>query len=323
MTGRLRGAALRVTLCAALLAIPWPRAGAQLLPESSLAVRYGDEWRIWWQSARAPHRWSSADSGLTGAVAWEPVQEGVDIAAIELAAAAPAWRLRVVLVRFDPQRLRLTVVDSVRAGGTRAGWTIDAAPMDAVLALNAGQFTGARPWGWIVRGGVEVQPPGAGPLSMALVLGSRGDARLIPVDSIEAVRAGGDVIEAFQSYPLLLRNGDVPEQLSGAGRGVDVAHRDTRLALGELRDGRLLIAMTRFAALGETGGGLPLGPTTPEMAALMGALGCTDAMLLDGGLSAQLVVRDARGQVHAWKGWRRVPLAFVALPRTTSIPAAP
>lgn len=316
-------AALRVPLCAVLLAGSGQDTNAQTLPESSLAVRLGGEWRTWWLSTDAPPRWSGGHTDLTAAVHWEPVQSGVEIAALELAAAAPAWRLRVVLVRLDPQRLRLALIDSVRDAGTRAAWSIDAAPTDAVLALNAGQFTGAQPWGWIVRGGQEAQPPGTGPLSMALVIDGHGDARLIPVDSITWMRARGEVVEAFQSYPLLLRDGVVPEQLSGAGRGVDVAHRDARLALGELRDGRLLIAMTRFAALGETGGGLPFGPTTPEMAALMGALGCTDAMLLDGGLSAQLVVRDTHGAVREWKGWRRVPLALVALPRTTSILAAP
>jgi hypothetical protein len=75
------------------------------------------------------------------------------------------------------------------------------------------------------------------------------------------------------------------------------------------------VVLTRFAALGPALGMVPFGLTVPEMAALMGALGCTDAVLLDGGISAQLLVRDAAGVVHTWHGVRRVPLALVAVPR--------
>ena len=102
---------------------------------------------------------------------------------------------------------------------------------------------------------------------------------------------------------------------TGAGPGLDVAHRDARLALGELRDGRLLVALTRFAGAGEALGSLPVGPTIPEMASILGALGCRKALMLDGGISAQLVVRDASGTLRTCRGWRKVPLALVAYPR--------
>ncbi|MFI5143063.1 MAG: phosphodiester glycosidase family protein, partial [Thermoanaerobaculales bacterium] len=94
-----------------------------------------------------------------------------------------------------------------------------------------------------------------------------------------------------------------------------LAHRDARLAIGELRDGSALVALTRFDAAGEALGSLPFGPTVPEMAAVMGALGCRQAMMLDGGISAQLAVRDASGALQRWRGWRDVPLALIAYPR--------
>jgi hypothetical protein len=96
---------------------------------------------------------------------------------------------------------------------------------------------------------------------------------------------------------------------------VDVAHRDARLALGLDPEGRLLIAMTRFDALGGALDRVPFGLTTPEMAAVMGAMGATDAVLLDGGISAQLLVRDAAGIAHTWPGVRKVPLALIGSPR--------
>jgi hypothetical protein len=95
--------------------------------------------------------------------------------------------------------------------------------------------------------------------------------------------------------------------------------------VGELRDGRLLVALTRFdapvaalpggARLGGVMARVPVGLTVPEAAALMGALGARRAVLLDGGLSAQLLVRAADGAERRWDGLRAVPLGLVALAR--------
>jgi hypothetical protein len=47
----------------------------------------------------------------------------------------------------------------------------------------------------------------------------------------------------------------------------------------------------------------------------MGALGCSRAVMLDGGISSQLLVRDSTGGVQRWPGIRRVPLGLVAVAR--------
>jgi hypothetical protein len=47
----------------------------------------------------------------------------------------------------------------------------------------------------------------------------------------------------------------------------------------------------------------------------MGALGARDAVLLDGGISGQLLLRDAVDGVRRWPGLRRVPLGLVAVAR--------
>src|SRR5205823_13833319 len=134
--------------------------------------------------------------------------------------------------------------------GTTARWTIDLADSSASLAVNAGQFEGAAPWGWVVHGGREVRPLRTGPLSSAVVFESSGAAMIVDADNIATVRGAGYAQEAFQSYPTLLTgDGDVPTPLR-TGQGIDVAHRDSRLALGELRDGRLLFVLTRFDGLG-------------------------------------------------------------------------
>ncbi len=47
----------------------------------------------------------------------------------------------------------------------------------------------------------------------------------------------------------------------------------------------------------------------------MGALGCRAAVLLDGGVSAQLLVRACDGARREWKGMRIVPTGILLVPR--------
>lgn len=217
----------------------------------------------------------------------------------------------MIVARVDPSRVRL-VLDTAFSNDARAAWTIERAPDAALMAVNAGQFGVVMPWGWVVLDGRRFLAPGRGPLASTIAIDSSGAIRWhhadVPVDRIRAKWA-------FQTYPTLLNGGAVPLPLQGEGRGLDVDHRDARVALGRMADGKLLIAMTRFDALGGGLGFVPFGLTTPEMAAVMGALGATDAALLDGGISSQLLIREAYGAVRRWPGMRKVPLALVALPR--------
>jgi hypothetical protein len=50
------------------------------------------------------------------------------------------------------------------------------------------------------------------------------------------------------------------------------------------------------------------------MADVMRGLGCVRAVSLDGGVSAQMMLRE-HGRPLIWRGWRRVPLGLVAEPR--------
>ena len=282
------------------------------LPASTLAVRAGDGWATWWRSGAAPVRWAAEHPGVARAIAWREAAPGVEWGEFALSGDGEAWRLRAIVVRVDPARVAFALDTLTRDAGTLGGWTVDSAGAGAVVALNAGQFAGGRPWGWVVRDGVELGAPAAAPLAGTFVVRRGGVAAL--ADPGAAPRPDS-VSLAFQSYPtLLVGDGEVPRALLASGRGVDVAHRDARLAVGERRDGRLLFVLTRFDALGESLGVLPFGPTVPELAALMGALGCRRAVALDGGISGQLLVREGT-TTHAWRGLRRVPLGLVIVPR--------
>jgi exopolysaccharide biosynthesis protein len=245
-------------------------------------------------------------------VAWRAGAAGIEYGELQLTGSGEAWRTRVVVARLDPRR----VVLSLEAAFTEdALWTVGDAESAAVFAVNAGQFRGALPWGWVVTGGRQLISPGQGPLAGAVVVDRSGAVRIVPPDDVVAEQRRGEAREAFQSYPMLLENGAPPVALLRPGLGVAVDHRDTRLALGTLPDGRVVIALTRFDALGPRLGKLPFGFTSAEMARVMRALGCRDAILLDGGISGQLMVRREGGAVQTWAGIRSVPLGLVALPR--------
>ncbi len=246
--------------------------------------------------------------------AWQMVAPGVWQAEAPMASAGPLAPVRAIAIRLDPSKVRFTLDHASRDYGMVGTWTVDRMPEAGVVAFNAGQFSGGMPWGWLVRDGIESQPPGSGSLGMAFVVDRNGRVSLATPDELPAIRS--TATQAFQSYPaLLVGDGQLPPELRAAGRGVDLSHRDSRLALGLMPDGSVVVVITRFDAVGKPGETVPWGPTVPEMAALMKSLGCRRAMMLDGGLSSQLAVRGRTG-LSQWKNWRAVPLGLIALPAT-------
>lgn len=250
---------------------------------------------------------------LVGGAGWQPVVPGVWYREVPMARSGLLAPVRAVAVRIDPRRVSFSLEPAAADGAaSRRPWTIDSIGDLVSVAFNAGQFGGAGSWGWVVRDGVEDQPPGTGSVVMAFAVDSAGTASLIEQSELPARR--GHVRLAFQSYPaLLVGDGLLPRELRAPGRGVDLDHRDSRLALGIHADGSIIVVLTRFTGLGSgVGGTLPWGPTVPEMAAYMRSLGCRRAVLLDGGVSGQLALRGADGTLRRWPNWRVVPLGLVA-----------
>lgn len=281
--------------------------------DTTLAVRLSSgASRLFWRASRAPVQWTAADVRLIGLVTWHPGLPGVEWATLPIAGRGEAHALTLVLARIDPQAVSFHLVWDIERD--RPAWTVDRAG-DAALALNAGMFVEQLPWGWVIIDGRERLAPGHGPLSSALV--GLADGRLVWIDGDDVSKwrgpAEGDLRFAFQSYPTLLAgDGVVPAALRNGGGAINGTHRDARLALGLDRQGRLLVAMTRLRIPIPGADRVPFGLTVPEMAAVMGALGAQHAMLLDGGISAQLTISDSTGHARVWKGLRKVPLALVA-----------
>jgi hypothetical protein len=251
---------------------------------------------------------------LWGSLSWRAVRPGLAWTELDLAAGPLRIPVRAVAVRVDPAAFELRLELATEANGMTGAWTIDAAPTEAALALNAGQFKETGPWGWVVLAGEERRDPGYGPLSVGVVVTDSGRVRWIPADELRAARDDRTIAYAFQTYPVILFDGLVPRLARDAAL-VDQSHRDARLILAERPDGALLIVLTRFDGLGGAAERVPIGLTVPESAVLMSALGARHAAMLDGGISAQLMLRDAAGRAAVWKGLRRVPLALLAMPR--------
>jgi uncharacterized protein YigE (DUF2233 family) len=239
---------------------------------------------------------------------WQPVRPGVWQSELRMAERGALSAVRVVAVRVDPARVRFALDSATTEYGTRGAWTVDRLPSQGAVALNTGQFIGGVPWGWVVHEGVETSVPGTGSVAMTFAVDSAGTPALLAPDEVAGAR--GHVRLAFQSYPMLLRDDELPVELQAPGRGVDLDHRDSRLAIGLLRDGTVVIALTRMAAPGAAAT-LPWGPTVPEMAAFMKSLGCHRAVLLDGGISSQMALRRPDGSTQRWTNWRKVPLGLV------------
>jgi hypothetical protein len=227
--------------------------------------------------------------------------------------------VKIIVARVDPSRVSLSL-EIERRGDAIGAWTIERAPANALIAFNAGQFTDDGPWGWVVHRGREWQAPGTGALAAAIVVDSMRAVHIIPADSIAAWRGRSArnpaLAEAIQSYPLLLQNGRLPAALCRTGN-IDRDHRDIRLGVGVRANGEVIVALTRYAPKAmpsAVAARLPIGPTTLEMAEIMLELGSVDALLLDGGLSAQLLVGTGPSR-RRWPGLRSVPLAIVGRPR--------
>jgi exopolysaccharide biosynthesis protein len=247
-------------------------------------------------------------------VLWTVLRPGVWQTDYTVSDSGPLAYVRVFALRIDPAQVEFTLQSATRDYGLRPAWTIDSLPATGIVALNAGQFRGPAAWGWLVRNGIETQAPGSGTLAMAFVVDSAGTPSLVTPEEIPAIRKRA--FTAFQSYPaLLIDDGKAPWELQAEGRGVDLKHRDSRLAICTSKDGSVIVALTRFASLGRKAETIPFGPTVPEMVTLMRSLGCQRAMLLDGGLSSQLAVRNAKGELTRWTNWRPVPLGIVVKPR--------
>jgi hypothetical protein len=264
-------------------------------------------------TAGPPIRVSNGPSRLAGLLRWRTVRPGIALASLELHAGRLRTPVNAVLVRVDPRQVRFALRMATAENGMTGAWTLDSAPAAAVLAMNAGQFKATGPWGWVVIDREERRNPGRAPLSIGIRIDTAGRLAWVRRGREEEARRDPTIAFAFQSFPLLLFDHRVPPAVRDPGI-TNMNHRDARLLMTETDDGALVFLLTRYAALGSIAERVPIGLTTPETVVLAAALGVRHAVMLDGGTSAQLSVRDSTGTEVRWPGLRKVPLALMAFP---------
>jgi hypothetical protein len=299
--------------CALLLGLAAALPAVAVAQQISLDARAdGDPVSL--SRAALPASFAGPAPDLLATLQWRPVRPGLDWTELNLTAGTLRLPVRAVLARIDPARFHFRLTLATESNRLSGAWTVDAAPADAALAVNAGQFLETGPWGWVVLEGREHREPGRGPLAVGFAVDTAGRIRWLPEPEVAGAAGDPAIVYAFQSYPLLLHEGRVPA-LTRDRTAVSHDHRDARLVLAELPDGALLLVLTRYGALGGVAQRVPIGLTLPETVLLVGALGARHAVMLDGGVSAQLLLRSGDGAVHTWRGLRKVPLALVATPR--------
>ena len=301
-------ASRRVTVAACLASLilavsPAPAESQRIALEARLSNRTWDLSR-----AALPTDTVGGGAALTRALAWRAVRPGVQLSELELRAGSLGLPVQAVLLRVDPHRVSFSLQLRTASNGMTGAWRVDSMPADAVFGMNAGQFKETGPWGWLLLDGETRRDAARAPLAASVGIDSAGRLRWIPSGS-EGVARG--LRFGFQSFPRLLEHGRVPPILRDTHL-VDAGHRDARLMLAELGDGSVLFVLTRFTGLGAAAERVPIGLTTPESLALVLALGAREAVMLDGGISGQLLVRDSAGLTTGWRGMRSVPLGLVA-----------
>ena len=280
-------------------------AALQAAQPPALDLKLGGTWVPW--RAFAPGSPAVRDPLLARAVHWDDEQPGLRIGRFEVRAAGGLLANSVAIVEIDPARYRF----SLAAAHGFAPRAADAWMADTGLtaAFNTGLFRkDGSPQGVVLIDGARYGSR-AEWLDAAVTV-EDGVPRLLDPVATDALGAGAS---AFQVLPWLVRGGRVALGVT-SGLRLSRTHRDRRFTFCLEPGGMVQLLLSNFEVFGQPAGTIPAGLTMPEQATIAAAAGCADAVALDGGISAQLVVRFPR-RVHRMPGWREVPLMMLIRPR--------
>ena len=219
---------------------------------------------------------------------WQPVGAGIDYRTLNCTADR-----NLHLVRLDPKRAELGAV--IHSGGTAAGvaqsggWT---------LAMNANFFGHEfEPLGEVISGGAELHRMQAVKWESIFYVTARGRAGIVLPETWSGVRKTAEV--ALQAGPRIV---------------VDGAMMRVKPGLPDWRSGVCIDAQHQVIAFVTP----QSSQFTPQQIAAIAAsdLRCADAMLFDGGPSAQLFI--ASTPPVSVEGDKSVPVFFTARQRSVN-----
>lgn len=271
----------------------------------ALDLRIGGTWVPW--RAFVPGAPAARDPLLSSGIRWDDERPGLRSGRFEVRASGGLLVNSVAIVEIDPARYRFSLAAAPgfapRAADT---WMADSG---VTAAFNTGLFRkNGAPQGLVLLNG-ERFGQRADWLDAAVAVVD-GRLRLVSPGAADSLDAAAS---AFQVLPWLVRGGRVA---FGATSGLRLSrtHRDRRLTLCLGPDGLVRLLLSNFEVFGQNAGTIPVGLTIPEQATIAAAAGCSDAVALDGGISAQLVIRFP-GRLRRMPGWREVPLMMLIRPR--------
>ena len=197
---------------------------------------------------------------------------------------------QLAAVRVDRDQYRVEVADLTREGKTPQTVRSLAAERGAVAAINGGYFDEHwQPLGVLIHAGRRTNPPFRKSGGFFCVVQGRAAIRRTE----QGLPTG--VTEALQCQPRLVTGGQV---LTGFKPGEHL-----RAAVGVTAAGEVVLAVTCRGEL-----------SLRDWARAMKALGCQDALNLDGGPSSQLYFHAGKTELDL-PGAYGIPAALVVLPK--------
>jgi uncharacterized protein YigE (DUF2233 family) len=224
---------------------------------------------------------------------WRAMQPGLDYRQITCLGDEDDVDLHVIRVNTDLFTLDTALMHDALAREV-------ARDRHAPFAINANFFDAARnAEGLVMRGGAEVQKPRSSSWQALFVVTADGQPMIVPVAKWSALRR--NAFMGVQSGPRLVIGGHtnrVHQSYSAARSGVCISKSKELTFFVTPPDRKLdMYEIAAIARRGEEDGGLR----------------CHDAMLFDGGHSAQFYLADGRGAIIL--AGDRVPAFIYATPK--------
>jgi hypothetical protein len=241
--------------------------------------------------------WGAADAVMRPT--WTPIAPGLDVGRLSFLRPPDPRSHDVVLVRVTSANWRVRVWG--RDDWAPASVATLAREAGLVLAINGPYFASDGPLGLVVSDGVIRNRQGTTRAAHFLVDAPGQTPRIVNERRAQV----GRVDQGFQGFPSIMTAGRTYAYMRTGGAGFPIDAVDRRSAGCIDRDQRLLLLVTD---------GWTTGLSFAELATVLGALGCVDAMAFDGGASTALHVElpDFELDVH---GIDPVPVVVGLEPR--------
>jgi uncharacterized protein YigE (DUF2233 family) len=217
---------------------------------------------------------------------WQKIDEGFEFKEARIEGQPYQSLIKLKILRVGMEQFQVRVLDSRAYGTDRMEIRVLAKKAQALAAINGGFFTPEyRPLGLLIVDGKEVNPLRKADWGVFLIQENR--PRIIHTDEFQSIR---NISQAMQVGPRLVVNGRELRMKRQIAR---------RSALGVTMKDRLILLSTddtdvyaqdlaRIFYLPESQGGLE----------------CRDAMVMDGGPSAQMYAEYKDLKIDITGGWK-------------------